>query len=69
MNTFQPDGVFAGMALIAVIALAAEFLIAALEKRVLGWRPPSQVTRRRAVGAHALTHPSEQTNSPREEKK
>jgi NitT/TauT family transport system permease protein len=42
MDTFQPDGVFAGMAIIAVIALTAEFLIAALEKRVLGWRPPSQ---------------------------
>ncbi len=42
MNTFQANGVFAGMALIAVIALAAEALIAALEKRVLGWRPPSQ---------------------------
>lgn len=42
MDTFQINGVFAGMALIAVIALTAEFLIAALEKRVLGWRPPSQ---------------------------
>jgi NitT/TauT family transport system permease protein len=42
MDSFQINGVFAGMALIAVIALTAEFLIAALEKRVLGWRPPSQ---------------------------
>jgi NitT/TauT family transport system permease protein len=42
MNTFQPAGVFGGMALIAAMALVAEFLIAALEKRVLGWRPPSQ---------------------------
>lgn len=42
MASFQINGVFAGMALIAVIALVAEFLIAALEKRVLGWRPPSQ---------------------------
>src|SRR5579875_3145922 len=42
MNDFQPNGVFAGMVLIAAIALAAEGLIAALEKRVLGWRPPSQ---------------------------
>jgi NitT/TauT family transport system permease protein len=42
MSSFQINGVFAGMALIAVIALTAEFLIAALEKRVLGWRPPSQ---------------------------
>jgi ABC-type nitrate/sulfonate/bicarbonate transport system permease component len=30
------------MLIIAVIALAAEGLIGALEKRVLGWRPPSQ---------------------------
>lgn len=43
MNTFQPNGVFAGMVLIAVIALTAEGLIGALEKRALGWRPPSQV--------------------------
>jgi NitT/TauT family transport system permease protein len=42
MDSFQINGVFAGMALIAVVALTAEFLIAALEKRVLGWRPPSQ---------------------------
>ncbi len=42
MSSFQINGVFAGMALIAVIALIAEFLISALEKRVLGWRPPSQ---------------------------
>ena len=42
MSTFQPDGVFAGMVIIAVIALAAEGLIAALEKRVLGWRPAAQ---------------------------
>ena len=39
MNTFQPDGVFAGMVIIAVIALVAEAFIAALERRVLGWRP------------------------------
>jgi NitT/TauT family transport system permease protein len=42
MQTFQPNGVFGGMAIIAVIALGAEALIAALERRVLGWRPPSQ---------------------------
>lgn len=42
MNTFRPNGVFAGMLIIAVIALAAEALIGALERRVLAWRPPSQ---------------------------
>lgn len=42
MNTFQPNGVFAGMFIIAAIALVAEGLIAALEKRILGWRPPAQ---------------------------
>ena len=42
MNTFNPDGVFAGMFIIAAIALAAEVLIGALEKRVLAWRPASQ---------------------------
>jgi NitT/TauT family transport system permease protein len=42
MNSFNPAGVFGGMVLIAAIALVAEFLIAALEKRVLAWRPPSR---------------------------
>lgn len=42
MNTFQPDGVFAGMFLIAVIALIAEWLISLLERRALAWRPPAQ---------------------------
>jgi NitT/TauT family transport system permease protein len=39
MNTFNPNGVFAGMFIIAAIALAAEALIGALERRVLAWRP------------------------------
>jgi ABC-type nitrate/sulfonate/bicarbonate transport system, permease component len=37
----DPDTVFAGMAIMAVITLAAEFLLSLLEKRVLAWRPPS----------------------------
>jgi NitT/TauT family transport system permease protein len=40
-NRFDPNTVFAGMAIMAVITLAAEFLITLLEKRVLAWRPPS----------------------------
>jgi NitT/TauT family transport system permease protein len=40
-NRFDPNTVFAGMAIMAVIALAAEYLITRLEKRVLAWRPPS----------------------------
>ena len=40
-NTFNPNGVFAAMLIIAVIALTAEGLIAQLEKRLLAWRPPS----------------------------
>jgi NitT/TauT family transport system permease protein len=41
-NNFNPNGVFAAMALIGVIALTAEALIEWLEKRLLAWRPPSQ---------------------------
>jgi NitT/TauT family transport system permease protein len=41
-NHFNPDGVFAAMLIIAVIALSAEGLIGLLERRLLGWRPPSQ---------------------------
>jgi len=39
-GTFNPSGVYAGMLIIAVIALAAEWLITLLEKRLLRWRPP-----------------------------
>jgi NitT/TauT family transport system permease protein len=39
-GTFDANGVWAAMVLMAVVALAAEFLITALEKRLLRWRPP-----------------------------
>ena len=39
-GTFNPNGVFAAMVIIAVVALAAEGLIALLEKVLLAWRPP-----------------------------
>jgi NitT/TauT family transport system permease protein len=39
-GTFNPNGVFAAMLLIAVVALVAEGLITLLEKRLLAWRPP-----------------------------
>ncbi len=42
-NNFNPDGVFAAMMIIAIIALTAEGLIGALERRLLAWRPPSTV--------------------------
>jgi NitT/TauT family transport system permease protein len=38
-NNFDPDGVFAAMLIIAVIALTAEGLIGQLERRLLAWRP------------------------------
>jgi NitT/TauT family transport system permease protein len=40
-NHFNPNGVFAAMMIIAVIALTAEGLIGQLERRLLAWRPPS----------------------------
>ena len=40
-NNFNPNGVFAAMLIIAVLALTAEGLIGLLEKRLLAWRPPS----------------------------
>lgn len=40
-NNFDPDGVFAAMLIIGALALTAEGLISALERRVLSWRPPS----------------------------
>ena len=40
-NNFNPDGVFAAMLIIAILALTAEALISRLERRLLGWRPPA----------------------------
>jgi NitT/TauT family transport system permease protein len=38
-NLFDSNGVFAGMLLLAVLALVAEALITALENRLIKWRP------------------------------
>jgi NitT/TauT family transport system permease protein len=38
-NNFNSDGIFAGMVIIGAIALIAEWLISALERRLLAWRP------------------------------
>ena len=38
-NNFNPDGVFAAMLIIAIMALTAEGIIGQLERRLLGWRP------------------------------
>ncbi|MDP9118178.1 MAG: ABC transporter permease [Actinomycetota bacterium] len=42
-GTFDANGVWAAMVIMAVVALVAEFLITRLEKRLLRWRP-SQLT-------------------------
>ena len=47
-NNFNPNGVFAAIFIIAVLALTAEGLIGLLERRLLSWRPRSQSE---AVGA------------------
>ncbi|MBO1767705.1 ABC transporter permease [Allobranchiibius sp. GilTou38] len=41
-GNFDPDTVFASMAIMAVVTLTAEYLITLLERRVLSWRPPSR---------------------------
>jgi NitT/TauT family transport system permease protein len=41
-NNFNPNGVFAAMFIIAVLALTAEGLIGQVERRLLAWRPPAQ---------------------------
>jgi NitT/TauT family transport system permease protein len=38
-GNFNPNGVYAGTLLVAVMALAAEFLLTVLERRLLAWRP------------------------------
>ncbi|MGH2867420.1 MAG: ABC transporter permease [Solirubrobacteraceae bacterium] len=47
-NHFNPNGVFAAMLIIAVVALTAEGLIGQLERRLLSWRPPSPAQARGA---------------------
>lgn len=42
-------GIYAGMVLTTVLALAAEFLLGLLERRLMRWRPPSQSTAATAV--------------------
>jgi NitT/TauT family transport system permease protein len=41
-NNFNPNGVFAAMFIIALLALTAEGLIGLLERRLLSWRPRPQ---------------------------
>ena len=41
-GSFDMDTVVAAMIITAVVTLVAEFLLTLLEKRVLGWRPPSR---------------------------
>ena len=38
-GTFNPNGVYAAMVIVAVIALSAEWLITKVEDRLLNWRP------------------------------
>lgn len=38
-GTFNANGVFAAMVVLAVVALAAEYLITAAENRLVSWRP------------------------------
>lgn len=40
-GTFNAAGVYAAMAILAVVALAAEGLLTFLEKRLFRWKPPS----------------------------
>ena len=42
-GSFNPNGVFAAMFILAVVALTAELLVTALERRLLTWRPPALV--------------------------
>jgi sulfonate transport system permease protein len=41
-GTFDPNTVFACMAIIAIVTLGAEFFISLLEHSLLKWRPPSR---------------------------
>jgi len=40
-GNFDSAGIYAGMVVITVLALVAEWLITRLEHRLTSWRPPS----------------------------
>jgi sulfonate transport system permease protein len=40
-GTFDAAGIYAGMIIITVVALGAEWILTAAEKRLLRWRPPA----------------------------
>ena len=40
-GNFDSAGIYAGMIVVTVLALVAEWILTALEKRLLKWRPPS----------------------------
>jgi NitT/TauT family transport system permease protein len=40
-GTFDAAGIYAGMIIMTVLALLAEWLLTRLERRVLAWRPPT----------------------------
>ncbi|UAC01877.1 ABC transporter permease [Dactylosporangium vinaceum] len=40
-GTFDAAGIYAGMIVITVVALIAEWLLTAVERRLLRWRPPT----------------------------
>lgn len=44
-STYDPAGVFAGIAILLVFVLIANMLAAWVERRVLRWRPPSSTAR------------------------
>ncbi|RCG24503.1 ABC transporter permease [Sphaerisporangium album] len=46
-GTFDSAGIYAGMIIITVMALLAEWLLTLLERRLLAWRPPSAATEAR----------------------
>lgn len=48
-NNFDPNGVFACMFVISVIALVAEWIITKLEHLLLAWRPPVPSESRNAI--------------------
>ncbi|HEX8919173.1 MAG TPA: ABC transporter permease subunit, partial [Chloroflexota bacterium] len=45
-GTFNVNGVFAAMAILAAVALTAEAIITWLENRLLRWRPKTEITDR-----------------------
>ncbi len=62
-SNFNPNGVFAAMVILAAVALLSEFLITALEHRLLRWKPTTISDVNHLVKRVGISHCDSVTNT------